>query len=247
MFQKSANTLRKHLESMDTETWNSLDRYHLAEFKAFLNFSFDTKLLHAASECWSTKHHIFCFNGVELCPLFEEFEGILGKPYRSNAPLPLPYAFNQTPESLSGFFGVTLGQILPCMEGPFLLTLPLLELGSSKPKNCKFWQRITSFCLYAHFLLVSTEGRGSIQIAHVVEQVESGHNPFPIILAETIIGLDSMKHTRRLRGSPLLLQVCISFTSHACFHGSKLIHLVTSDMDEGKVRCTDAPSKPYYL
>ena len=40
-----------------------------------------------------------------------------------------------------------------------------------------------------------------------------------IILAETIVGLDSMKHTRRLRGNPLLLQVCILFTSYACFHG----------------------------
>ena len=187
------------------------------------------------------------FNGVELCPLFKEFEGILGKPYRSNAPLVLPSAYNQTPESLAGFFGVTLGQILPCVEGQFLLTLPLLELGNSKPKRCRSWQRIASICLYAHFLLVSTEGRGSIQIAHVVEQVECGHNPFPIILAETIVGLDSVKHTRCLRGSPLLLQVCISFTSHACFHRSKLIHLVKLNMAEGKVRCTNAPSKPYNL
>ena len=116
MFRKSVNTLRMHLGDLDTETWNSLDQCHLAEFKAFLNFSFDTKLLHAASECWSTKHHVFRFNGVELCPLFEEFEGILGKPYRSNAPLALPSAYNQTPESLASFFGVTLGQILPCME-----------------------------------------------------------------------------------------------------------------------------------
>ena len=133
MFRKSANTLRKHLGDLDTETWNSLDQYHLAEFKAFLNFSFDTRLLHATSECWSIKHHVFCFNGVELCPLFEEFEGILGKPYRSNAPLALPSAYIQTPELLAGFFGVTLGQILSCMEGQFLLTLPLLELWNSKP------------------------------------------------------------------------------------------------------------------
>ena len=203
---------------MDTETWNSLNQYHLTEFRAFLNFPFDTKLLHAASECWSIRHHVFRFNGVELCPLFEEFEGILGKPYHSNAPLALPSAYNQTPESLAGFFGVTLGQLLPCIEDQSLLTQPLLDLGSSKPKHCKSWQRITSFCLYAHFLLVSTEGRGNMQIAHVLEQVESGHNPFPIILAETIVGLDSMKHTQRLRGSPLLLQVCISFISDACFH-----------------------------
>ena len=64
---------------------------------------------------------------LSYAPLFEEFEGILGKPYHSNAPLALPSAYNQTPELLTGFFGVTLGQILPCMEGQFLLTLPLLE------------------------------------------------------------------------------------------------------------------------
>ena len=214
MFRQSANTLRMHLGDLDTATWNSLDQYHLAEFKAFLNFSFDTRLLHAASDCWSIKHHVFRFNGVELCPLFEEFEGILGKPYHSNAPVALPAAYNRTPESLAGFFGVTLDHLLPCMEGQSLLTLPLLKLGNSKPKGCKSWQRIVSFCLYAHFLLISIEGRGNIQIVHVLEQIESGHNPFPIILAETIVGLDSVKHTQRLRGSPLLLQVCIpsSFT-----------------------------------
>ena len=214
MFRKSANTLREYLGSVDTETWNSLDQYHLTEFRAFLNFPFDTKLLHAASECWSIRHHVFRFNGVELCPLFEEFEGILDKPYHSNASLALPAAYNRTPESLADFFGVTLDHLLPCMEGQSLLTLPLLKLGNSKPKGCKSWQRIVSFCLYAHFLLISIEGRGNIQIVHVLEQIESGHNPFPIILAETIVGLDFVKHTQRPRGNPLLLRVCIpsSFT-----------------------------------
>ena len=247
MFRQSANTLRMHLGDLDTATWNSLDQYHLAEFKAFLNFSFDTRLLHAASDCWSINHHVFRFNGVELCPLFEEFEGILGKPYHSNATVALPAAYNRTPESLAGFFGVTLDHLLPCMEGQSLLTLPLLKLGNSKPKGCKSWQRIVSFCLYAHFLLISTEGRGSTQIVQVLEQVESGHNPFPIILAETIVGLDSVKHTQRLRGSPLLLQVRTSFTPHACFYEQKLIHPVKSDLAEGKAGRIDASSKPYNL
>ena len=52
-------------------------------------------------------------SAFELCPMFEEFEGILGKLYRSNAPLALASAYNQTPELLASFFRVNLDQILP--------------------------------------------------------------------------------------------------------------------------------------
>ena len=47
-----------------------------------------------------------------------------------------------------------------------------------------------------------------MRVISILEQVEIGANPMPIILTETIIGLDNFKEENRLSGSLLLLQVC---------------------------------------
>ena len=39
-----------------------------------INFPF----LHVVAEFWDSKDHVFRFNTVEICPLPEEFEAILG-------------------------------------------------------------------------------------------------------------------------------------------------------------------------
>ena len=63
-----------------------------------------------------------------------------------------------------------------------------------------------AFCLYAQFLLVSPFGHYDSKILYILNQVEAGLNPFPLILAETIIGLDNFPKTKRFSGSPLLLE-----------------------------------------
>ena len=91
--------------------------------------------------------------------------------------------------------------------GPLNLS-SLITACETKDKNTPAWIRTVSFCLYAQFLLVSSKGDADIRIINIIEQVKSGANPTPIILVETIIGLDSFKEENRLSGSLLLLQVC---------------------------------------
>ena len=45
-------------------------------------------------------------------------------------------------------------------------------------------------------------------IINIIEQVEIGANPIPVILAETIIGLNNFKEQNPLSVSLLLIQVC---------------------------------------
>ena len=40
----------------------------------------DEPLFHAAANYWVPTQHVFHFNGVELCPTFEEFGAIMGEP-----------------------------------------------------------------------------------------------------------------------------------------------------------------------
>ena len=81
----------------------------------------------------------------------------------------------------------------------------ILAAYETKDKNTPAWIRTVSFCLYAQFLLVSSQGDADIRIISIIEQVESRANPMPVILAETIIGLDSFKEENHLSGSLLLL------------------------------------------
>ena len=84
----------------------------------------------------------------------------------------------------------------------------LITACETKDKNNPTWIRTVSFCLYTQFLLISFQGDADIRIISVIEQVETGANPMPIILAETIIGLDSFKEQNCLSGRVLMLQVC---------------------------------------
>ena len=69
------------------------------------------------------------------------------------------------------------------------------------------WPRLLALCLYSQFLLISPSGDCDPKILSILDQVEAGHNPFPLILAETIHGLDHFIETRRFFGSSMLLEV----------------------------------------
>ena len=84
----------------------------------------------------------------------------------------------------------------------------LITACETKDKNNSDWIRTVSFCLYAQFLLTASQGDADVRIISIIELVEIGANPMPVILAETIIGLDNFKEQNCLFGSLLLLQVC---------------------------------------
>ena len=79
----------------------------------------------------------------------------------------------------------------------------LLDIGTAEV--C--WPRVMALCLYSQFLLVSHSGNCDSKIPHILDQVKNGCNPFPLILAETLICLDNFASLGRLTSSPMLLEV----------------------------------------
>ena len=59
-----------------------------------------------------------------------------------------------------------------------------------------YWPRMLAFYLYAQFLLALPSGDCDSKLLHILDQVKAGSNPFPLILAETIIGLDNFTETK---------------------------------------------------
>ena len=84
---------------------------------------------------------------------------------------------------------------------------PFLKAVVAVNNNEVYWPRMIAFCIYAQFLLVSPSGDCDPKIMHILDQVESGFNPMPVILAETLTGLDNLPLAHRFAGSPLLLEV----------------------------------------
>ena len=89
-----------------------------------------------------------------------------------------------------------------------ILTSSLLDVVVAMDNKEVYWPWMLAFCLYAQFLLIFSQEDANIRIISIIEQVEIGANPMPIILAETITGLDNFKEQNHLSGSLLLLQVC---------------------------------------
>ena len=121
----------------------------------------------------------------------------------------LPDLDIQIPHKLISYFDMSPDNIYSSLLPSGTMNLSsLITAYETKDKNNPAWIRTVSFCLYAQFLLISSQGDADIRIISIIEQVKTGANPMPIILVETIIGLDSFKEQSRLSGSLLLLQIC---------------------------------------
>lgn len=100
------------------------------------------------------------------------------------------------------------------VNGIELNTMRLIELFMAKGDPYDFvWQgqRLSalSMCLLAAYLLVPSDGRANPLLVGVSAQIEECKDVVPMVLAETLIGLDAVRtgQTRVFEGSPLLLQV----------------------------------------
>ena len=169
----------------------------------------DTALLHTATTFWDTQDHVFRFNEQELCPLIEEFIAILGCSLDSTAMITLPDLDMQIPHELISFFDMPPDNIYSSLLPSGSMNLSsLITTCETKDKNNPVWIKTVSFCLYAQFLLIASQGDTDVRIISIIKQVEIGANPISVILVETIIGLDNFKEQNHLSVSLLLLQVC---------------------------------------
>ena len=212
MSERSQKQLQLILKNIDGGAWSRLEPFHLSVFRSLYARRINYPFLHVLAQFWDSQKPVCRFNTVELCPLPEEFEAILGSRLDSARLIAVPSAqipdlhliqyrmarmFNLSPQlSLQYIFGNEIGMG------------SLIEAVTSTDDKEARWPRMLAFCIYAQFLLVSLSGNCDSKLLHILDQVEDGLNPFPLTLAETITGLDNFASTRRFSGSPMLLEVC---------------------------------------
>jgi hypothetical protein len=173
-------------------------------------------LLRAALDFWDPDLHVFRFGLDELCPTVEDFQAYL-RGYDSAAPV-VPELQKSFPPILVSKLGISGGTAGNLVKGNRLNIPRLVELfGGSGDRDDLEWQDRRCFalviCVLAGYFLVSSDGVVSPRLIGVAAQLGQRRDPAPLILAETLLGLDRMRRgeTEVLGGSPILLQVFHSF------------------------------------
>ena len=78
MSERSLKQLQSILKNLDGGAWSRLELFYLSVFRSLHARRINYPFLHVLAQFWDSQKHIFKFNTVELCPLQEEFEAIIG-------------------------------------------------------------------------------------------------------------------------------------------------------------------------
>ena len=76
--QSHMGITRDLLRTLDKADWKSLEPYGMLCLKTCQYVHIDFNFLKAAMAFWDPFEHVFYFNGLKLCPLYEEFSAIVG-------------------------------------------------------------------------------------------------------------------------------------------------------------------------
>ena len=219
MAEGSFPQLQAIMKSLDGESWSRLEPFRLPVLRSLHHTRINHPFLHTLAQFWDVQKHVFRFGTVELCPLPEEFEALLGYNLDPTCQLAIPRLRSPDPHTIQYQLRMLYGQSSRISAGSIInseiqlesLIEILLDIGTAEVH----WPRAMALCLYSQFLLVSLSGNCDPKLLHVLDQVENGHNPFPLILAETLVGLDNFASLGRLSGSPMLLEVNL-FSLYYC-------------------------------
>ena len=123
---------------------------------------------------------------MELCPLSEEFEAILGSQSDSacqivNPPFEIP-DLHFIQYQMARMFNFSPQTSLHYLSGAEINMNSLLDVVVTTDKLEVHWPRLLALCLYSQFLLISLFGDCDPKILSILDQVEAGQNPFPLIL-----------------------------------------------------------------
>jgi hypothetical protein len=204
--------LRPWLVSFLGIDWLNFQYHGLSSFRHLQHVPLRPTLLRAALRCWDPDVHVFRFGDDEICPTIEEFQAYL-RTYSSPTLVVPPYQ-ESMPGLLANCLDIHRGFANTILAGGQVNIFRLIERYSPDGDlEDMAWQSRRRFalviCLLAGYLLVPGDGRVSSLVVSVAAQMSERKNVIPLVLAETLIGLDRVytgqAHT--FGGSPLLLQV----------------------------------------
>ncbi|KAI8568246.1 hypothetical protein RHMOL_Rhmol02G0184000 [Rhododendron molle] len=185
---------------MEGVDWLNFRAHGFYSMRYLRNIRLRPELLRAAVSFWDPEVHVFRFGDQELCPTVEEFRAYLGG--FGSGEVIIPPVRESAYRVLVAALGLSDNAARYLVRNGHLNAMRLIELFSPR-------MIALCMCLLAAYLLVPSAGHASSALASVVVQVEARKDVIPMVLAETLIGLDKFcsGETETFGGSPLLLQI----------------------------------------
>ena len=142
---------------------------------------------------------MFQFNTAELCLTIEEFSAILG--YDPSKKFVVVSCDPRHKESLSNVLGLPTSITDSMIEGHMVNLCAIISrlidkrtygVTNNLQKNFSL-----ALCMVGELLLCfGRHGFVDAQAISIVNQIKDGDNPIPLVLAETLLGLDVVFHSR---------------------------------------------------
>ncbi|KAH7850123.1 hypothetical protein Vadar_028261 [Vaccinium darrowii] len=192
--------MRPWLDDLDGLDWLHFRGHRLTSLRYIRDVSIRPELLRAAIQFWDPEVHVFRFGLHELCPTVEEFHAYIGG-FDLVEPIISLQGVGFAPV-LSSKLEISNNAAKFLIHGGFLNVPRLIEgFRSNNFALC--------LCLLAAFLFVQSDGHASPSLVGVAMQIEERKDVAPMVLAETLMGIDGVHagRTNVFEGSPLLLQL----------------------------------------
>jgi len=167
--------------------------YGLSCIFSYHQIRVDETLLRVAANYWVPSQHVFCFNGIELCPTIEEFGAIIGEPEIND--LIFPTMGGDLPSLLRVVLGVLATTANRwCVFGKLNLRLVFEYFSSSAllegERSRLYFLRAFCLCALARYFLVQNLYYVDLRMCMVAYELKRG-NPVGLILVKALNGLDA--------------------------------------------------------
>jgi hypothetical protein len=218
--------VRPWLDQLDGIGWLNFQNHRMTSLRRIRDVAIRPELLRAAVQFWDPEVHVFRFGIHELCPTVEEFHAYLGG-FNLEVPA-IPLQGVNFANVLSSKLGISNNAAKSMLQGG-VINIPRI-IAQFPPEGFAL-----CLCLLAAFLFVCSDGQASSQLVGVAMQIEERKDVAPMVLAETLMGLDRVRagETNVFGGSALILQVGFSLSSP--FSGFSLVLVLPQHSGSGNL------------
>ncbi|KAI8537837.1 hypothetical protein RHMOL_Rhmol09G0055100 [Rhododendron molle] len=200
----------------ETIDWESPRSQCLSSIRDLRFMEARPEFLEAALVYWDPAVHVFCFYDDEMCPTVEEFQAYL-RGFTDCEVLAIPPFQEDMSQLLEAKLNIPDELSASIIQNGNLNIVRLIELyGPEGALGDYVGQAHRRFVLsvytLAAYMLIPANGEVSPSIVSMALQMDARKNIMPVVLAETLMGLDLVKsgQTSWFSGCPLLLQLWLS-------------------------------------
>ena len=161
-----------------------------------LKWELERALLLSMATFWDPNSHVFNFGINELTPTIGEFEAILGIPVSTS--IAIPKFSRPIVDALHELLGLDLDKCSSLIHGDKIKLFMLPDLFSNPIGDeayLKHREGAFALCLMGKFLFYDSPGVVDERVVEVaIQGKDLSHNIMPLVLAETLHGLDKLAH-----------------------------------------------------